>query len=142
MGNDFTVIIKSFVVIMLFSFLIIMFAVNLASEYQKDSTDYQNQLGLQGINKSLSQMNDQAEGWKTTFSSSSIFNPLSVAGIVVTTPFKIAIGMWNFITTPFDLLSNILIKVLKIPSIIINIAWVLIILTTLFGLWRYIKAGY
>lgn len=141
-NNDFTEVVKSFIVITLFAFLIIGFAVSLASNYNKDTTDYQNELGLSDLNKSLQNMNTKAEGWMNSFSQQNIFNPLSVAGIVVTTTFNLAVGMWGFILTPFVLMKNIMINVLKVPPIILNIIWVLITLTIIFGIWRYVKAGY
>ena len=142
--SDFQSILKTFVWITLFAFVMVGFALQMAGNpfYGRDTTQFQDELGVSSINSTISSMNTNANQWKQVFFEQNIFNPLTVAGIIVTGMFNLAKTMFNFITLPFTLFSNIATNVLKIPAIIVNIMEVLIIISVIFGVWRLIKAGY
>lgn len=137
--NNFPFLMKAFIIITLFSFLLIAVTVQMANNYSKDTTDLEEKLGYNSINNTLTGAKDTAEGWREAFQKQNIFS--TIAGIIVTGIFNLANTMFSFITAPFEIFGNIMVNVIGIPAIVLNIVSVMIILTALFGIWRLIKIG-
>jgi len=137
--NNFPFLLKAFIIITLFSFLLIAVTVQFADNYSKDTTDLEEKLGYDAINSTLSSAKSTAEGWKDAFAQQNIFS--TVAGIIVTGIFDLSNTMGRFILTPFEIFGNIMTNVIGIPSIVLNIVSVMIILTIIFGIWRLVKTG-
>jgi len=142
MANDFQILIKSFIWITLFAFLIIGFTIQLASNYGKDTSQIQSELGASGVNSTITSMTTVSNTWSNVFFKQNIYNPFTVAGVVLTTMFNLLATMFNFILIPFTLFGGIATNVLKIPAVVMNMIYTLIIVTVIFSVWRLIRTGY
>jgi len=144
--NDFPTLLKSFMIITLFSFIILSIVILFAGEYGKDTTEIGERIGLNVINATLSNIESTTKGWQTDFNAneekeSSFQIILDVLGFLSIGMFNILKGMITFIVTPFTIFSNILSNVLGVPTIVVSIINALIILTGIFGLWSLLKRG-
>jgi len=139
-GHDFPKLIVTFILISLFAFLLIGFATQLSSNYDKNTTDIEEKLGASAISEHISSTKDTAESWKQSFQKQNIFS--SIAGIIVTGIFNLANTISLAVTTPFRIFGNILTNVIGVPVVVVNIISALIVLTIIFGIWRLIKIGY
>ena len=137
---DFPKLVTAFIVITLFSFLVVGFAVQLANNYHKDSSEISDKIGLTKLNATLNEQKVMAEQWKKSFEQQSVF--LAIGGIVLTGIFQLANTIGTAIITPFAILGNVLVNVLGVPIVVLNTMSVLIILTLIFSIWRLIKAGW
>ncbi|MCK5294011.1 MAG: hypothetical protein KAJ49_05115 [Arcobacteraceae bacterium] len=143
--NNFPQLMKSFIVITLFAFLIVASVLLFAGNYNKDTTEISERIDLNAINSTLDRTQDTASGWQTTFSElggGNIFSDiLDILGLLTVGMFNLVIGMMSFINIPFALFGSILVGVLGVPVIVVNIINVLIILTIIFGIWSLVKRG-
>lgn len=147
--SSFPSLLKAFIVITLFSFLLLAVVINFSANYE--NTDDQlsiinERIGLATINSTLNTANETAQGWQESFSAfgedKNIFQKIfDIVGFLGVGLFKLGNSMVDFIITPFAIFSNILVNVLYIPSIVVIIINVLIILTIIFGLWSLLKRG-
>lgn len=96
-------------------------------------------LDIERFNSSLNTLQSTSENLRERFEKQSIWS--NIAGIVVTGIFGIAIAIGSLIILPFVLISNILIHILHIPTIVVSVINGLLILSIIFGIWRLIKAG-
>jgi len=149
MADDFPKLLKSFIVITLFAFLIIGFSSSFlrgikdkSDNYNltdKHIDDFEERLGAEDISSTINSMNERADTWSEIFNKQSIFSV--IAGIIVTGMFDLAKTMWTFITFPFQLISAIMTGVLGVPSIVATIIQVLITVSVIFGVWYLIRIG-
>jgi hypothetical protein len=140
--NSFPTIMKSFIMIMLFSFLILSAVLIFAGNYGQDTTQVTDRIGLQAINDTLASTQGQATKWEETFfSATSDPSLLDILGFIAVQVFRLARTMATFIFLPFAIFSNILVNVLGVPIIVANILNVLIILGIIFGIWSLIRRG-
>lgn len=137
--NNFPSVMKGFILITLFIFLLVAITINVSEKYYKDTSEIEEALNFEAINKTIESTKATSEGWKNAFEKQNIFTVLG--GIIVTGIFNIANTMTSFILTPFAIFGNILINILGIPAIVINVVTALLILTIIFGVWRLIKQG-
>ena len=144
-SNDFPKILKSFIVISLFAFLILGIVIGFSSNYNKNTSDVTSSIGLTSINETLSNAKSTAEGWQTTFEDigkGNVFSDiLDILGLLSVGMFNLAKSMATFIFIPFQIIGTILHTVLGVPLIVVSIINVLIILTIIFGIWSLIKRG-
>lgn len=134
--ENFPELLKGFVVITLFAFLLIGIIMAFGTNYGKDTSDVTDKFGADQINNTLNSAKATSDAWYSAFSQQSIFS--TIAGIIVTGIFQLAKTMVNFIFTPFAILSGILSNVLGIPPVAINVIYVLLIISVIFGIWRII----
>lgn len=127
-------------VVCLFAFLLITFAIRSGSTYGKDVSDLESDaLNLTGINDTLQSAHATAESWRTSFQAT---NPISlVVGVLGTGIWSLSKTMYNFIILPFSLFSQMMIDVLKVPSIVVDILIFGLIISMIFGVWRLLKIG-
>jgi len=143
--DSFPRLLKSFIVITLFAFLIVGFIVGLAGNYGKDTTYITDSVGLSSINSTLSTAQGTASTWQDKFKDigeGNIFQDIvDIVGLLSVGMFNLVKSMATFIFLPFAIIGNILTNVLGVPVIVANIINVLIILTIIFGIWSLIKRG-
>jgi len=142
---DFPKLITTFILITLFAFLIIGFATQLADNYNKDTTQFEETIGASSIENTLDTTNTLAKSWRITFEEwgeqSTFENLLDIIGFFAVGIFRIAKAMGTFIFIPFQILGNIMTNILGIPLIVVIIIQVLLILSIIFGIWKLIKQG-
>ena len=143
--DSFPHVLKSFIVITLFMFLVLGFIIGLAGNYGTDTTEVSDRIGLDKINDSLSVAQSTAVTWQSTFEDigeGNIFQDLlDVLGLLSVGMFNLVKGMITSILAPFSILGNILSNVLGVPIIVVAIINVILILTIIFGIWSLIKRG-
>lgn len=125
--------------ISLFGMLLITTVVEVAGNYDKDTSEVVGgSLSLGKFNSSIVELQTKSEGWMETFSTGGIWD---IAGVVVTGIFGVVKFMIIFITTPFSLITDIMIDVFGIPSWVTSTLIGLLIIGVIFGIWRLIKIG-
>lgn len=144
--NSFPSLLKAFLVITLFAFLLLMIVIKFSSEYGTDTTIINEKIGLATINSTLNSANETAQGWQESFqkvgTDTNIFQKIfDITGFLGVGIFKLGNSMVSFIVAPFGIFSNILVNVLSVPSIVVIIINVLLILTIIFGLWSLLRRG-
>jgi hypothetical protein len=143
---NFPHLLRSFIVITLFSFLLLAIVIGFSNNYGTDTTIINEKIGLDAINSTLSSAQGTATIWEESFKNygtdTTIFQKIfDITGFLGVGLFKLSAGMIGFITAPFSIFSNILVNVLGIPLIVVAIVNVLIILTVIFGLWSLLRRG-
>ena len=143
--ESFPQLLKAFIVITLFAFILLSIVLLFAGNYGTDTTEIDERIGLQAINSTLSDTQDTASGWQETFENigkGNIFSDiLDILGLLSVGMFNLAKSMVAFVFLPFSIFANIMVNVLGIPAIVMNIINVLIILTVVFGIWSLVKRG-
>ena len=143
--HSFPKLLKTFIVITLFAFVLLGIVLLFANNYGTDTTEIDERIGLQAINSTLETTQATASGWQTTFEDvgkGNVFSDiLDVLGLLSVGMFNLAKSMATFIFIPFAIVGNILVNVLGIPVIVVNIINVLIILGIIFGIWSLVKRG-
>lgn len=142
---DFPQLLKGFIIITLFAFLILGTVVGFAKNYGTDTTIINDKIGLDIINNTLSSTENTAKNWQDQmkgFGQGSTFEKLlDILGFMAVGMFNLLITMVNFIIAPFTIFSNILVNVLGVPLIVVAIINVMIILSIIFGIWSLLKRG-
>lgn len=130
-------IITGTVIVILFAFLIINFAISVGNEYDMDTSELSSgQFNLTGMNDTLSDVQSQAEDWKESFADQNVFIQ---AGLVLTGIFQIALSMWDVVTTPFTLILGIMNDVLMFPPIVTGVIIFVFIVAMIIAIWRLIR---
>lgn len=137
--NNISHLVETFVMITLFAFVMIGVVVGFANNYQKDTTDIQQQLPVAKINRTMETFKSTSEGWQKSFQSQNIF--LGLAGLILTSMFGIAVTIGTFITTPFEIFQSISIDILRIPPQVVFVIYGLVIFSLILAIWRLIKLG-
>lgn len=143
--NSFPSLLKSFIIITLFIFVLLGIVISLAGNYDKDTTEIDEAIGLSAVNNTLFDTEATAQVWQERtagFSEGSTFEKLlDIVGFLSVGMFNLVTDMAGFIIAPFTIFSNILINVLHFPIIVVGILNVIIILTIIFGIWSLVKRG-
>lgn len=143
--DSFPHVLKSFIIITLFMFLVLGFIIGLAGNYGTDTTEISDRIGLEKINNTLDSAQTTAVSWQSTFDNigeGNIFQDLlDVLGLLSVGMFSLVKSMGTFILAPFSILGNVLHNVLGVPIIVVAILNVILILTIIFGIWSLIKRG-
>jgi len=144
--DNFPNLLKAFIVITLFSFLLLVTVIKLSGGYGTDTTIINERIGLDALNSTLSSTEATAQGWQDKFSAigseDSIFQKIfDILGFLGVGLFGVTKTMATFIFLPFGIFANILSNVLGVPAIVVAIITVLIILTVVFGIWSLLKRG-
>jgi predicted RNA-binding protein len=138
-SDSFKNLVTAFVIISLMIFLAIGFTGRMLNHYDLEDEIIQERLRYSNIEEVLNESEQTAENWRENFEKQNIFS--LVAGIVVTGLFKITKQMFNFIITPFEVLSLVFVDVLGIPIIVFDVILFLIIVGAIFGIWSVLKKG-
>lgn len=129
-----------FILLTLFSYLLLSSIVSVANDNDVDTTDFsEGAFSLDPYENVLNSVEEDAETFRERFEKGSIWS--IVAGVVVTGIFGIAIDMITMIITPFTLLAQILNNILHVPTIVTSVILGVIILSIIFGIWSLIKKG-
>ena len=129
-----------FILLTLFSYLLISSIVSVANDNDVDTSDFsEGAFSLDPYENVLNSVEEDAETFRERFEKGSIWS--IVAGVVVTGIFGIAKDMVIMIISPFTLLAQILNNVLHVPPIVTGVILGIIILSIIFGIWSLIKKG-
>jgi len=125
------------VLFVLFTSLILTVAVDFGDEYNQSAEN----IGGESFNLSLFQnsaenVESNATNYRTRFEDGEVGDIDNVSGF-----FSVVTDMINLITTPFQLLGQILINVLNFPAIAVNIILGLLAISLILAVWSLIKKG-
>lgn len=138
-SDSFKGLITAFIIISLIIFLAVGFIGRMLNHYDIEDETIQERLRYSQIENVLNNSEQTAENWRENFEKQNIFS--LVAGIIVTGLFTITKQMFNFIITPFEIISLVLVDVLGIPSAVFDVIIFLIIVGAIFGIWSVLKKG-
>lgn len=128
-----------FIMVAVFIFAILSFAVSMSSQYGKSSDQITGgALNLEPIQKHLENVESEAQAQYEVFKKGSIWD---IGGVIVTTMFGVAKNVVTFVIFPFQFLNDIMVDILKIPPIITGVIWGMVLLTIIFAIWRKLKIG-
>ena len=120
-----------------FSWLILTVAIDFGAEYGRDAQEIgDGSLNIASFQTTAQGIEGNASGYRERFESGDVDDIDDASGI-----FSIATDMISMITMPFSLLSQILVNVFHIPSLIINVFLGLLAIGLIFGIWRLLRAG-
>jgi len=120
-----------------FSWLILTVAVDFGAEYGRDAQEIgDGSLDVVSFQATASGIEESASGYRSRFESGDVDDIDDASGI-----FSIATDMISMIKMPFSLLSQILVNVFHVPSLIINVFLGLLAIGLIFGIWRLLRAG-
>ena len=120
-----------------FTIMMLTVAVNFGSEYGRDSQE----IGDGGLDLSkFEAIGNTVEGntsaMRSSFESGNVDDIDDASGMFGTIKKFV-----NLITAPFTLLSEIMVKVLKFPTIIVNIILGMLSVLLILGMWRVLRIG-
>lgn len=140
MEDNFKNMLFAFILVSLFGMLILTAVVNVADNYDKDTTEVVGgSLSLNKFNQSITDVEQNAKDLKTSFDKGSIWS--AIAGVVVEGIFGIAKNMVTMILMPFDIVIDIMIDIFGVPAWVTSVLLGLVIMAIIFGVWRLIKIG-
>lgn len=130
----------AFIFMSLFGMLILSAVVTIGGNYDKNTTEVVGgSLSLNKFNNSIKNIEQDAKDLKTSFDKGSVWSAL--AGVVVEGVFGIAKDMVTMILLPFDIISDIMLDVLGVPSYVTSVLLGILIMSLIFAIWRLIKIG-
>ena len=125
------------VLFVLFSILIITVAVDFGAEYGRDSQEIgDGSLNLVEFESVGDSVEGNASAYRESFEAGSVDDVDDASGI-----FGTAKKVVNLITSPFTLLSQIMVNILHVPAIFVNIVLGLLSIVIILGIWRLLRAG-
>jgi len=125
------------VLFVLFSSLILAVAIDFGAEYDHEASE----IGGGSLNLTLFQedaegVESDAQGYRSRFESGDVDDVDDPSGL-----FSVITDMVSMITTPFSLLSRVLINLLHLPSIFINVVLGLLSISVFLAIWKIMRAG-
>jgi len=140
MEDKFYGILVAFILMTLFGYLILSSVQTVGTTYEKDTSEVLGgSLNINSFYGNSSGVRSAFEGFQKRFSEGNIWS--AIAGIVVQGIFGLARDMITMITFPFALISNIMIDLFGVPSIVTDVVLGMLILGIIFGIWRLLKIG-
>jgi len=135
--DSFKHLLTGLVLFVAFTWLILTVAVDFGSEYGRDAQEIgDGSLDVVNFQNSANAVEGNASGYRSRFESGDVDDIDDASGI-----FSIATDMISLITTPFTLLSQILVNIFHIPALIINVVLGLLAIALILGIWRLLRAG-
>ena len=138
MGEDsFKTTLIALTLFVAFTWLILTVAVDFGAEYGRDAQEIgDGSLDVVSFQDSASTVEGDASTYRSRFESGKVDDIDDASGI-----FSVATDMISLITTPFTLLSSIMVNIFHVPSLIINVILGLLSISLILGIWRLLRAG-
>ena len=137
--GDFKNYVIGFIFIAVFLFSILSFSVLMGNQYGKSPDQITaGALNLDPLQEHLENIEQQAQDQQDVFRQGSIWD---IGGVIATTIFGIATTLFGFIIFPFQFINNILLDIFKISPLITGVIWGIIILSSIFAVWRLVTQG-
>jgi len=128
------------IVISLFSFLLLYFAINLGGNYDINTNDLSGStFNYSGLNQTVQGIDETANDWKDIFTR----NPLSVITgfLAVKEIFDLFGVMFKVVFSPISIFVAIMQGVLGIPPVVTGVLIFIITIIFIFAVWRLLKQG-
>lgn len=135
--DSFKTILFGLILFVGFSWLILSVAVDFGAEYGRDSQEIgDGSLNIVDFQSTAEEVEGSASGYRSRFESGKVDDIDDASGI-----FSLATDMINMITSPFKLLSQVLVNIFHIPTLMINIILGLLAIGFILAIWRLLRAG-
>lgn len=135
--DSFKATVIALVLFVAFSWLILTVAIDFGAEYGRDAQEIgDGSLNVVNFQTSAEGVEGSAQSYRERFESGNVDDIDDASGI-----FSIATDIINMITTPFTLLSQILVNVFHVPALVINVFLGLLAISLILGIWRLLRAG-
>jgi len=129
-----------FILVGVFMFATLTFAITIAEDYGYDSDDITG--GKVDLDKVTTYLDDVGEAGE---SSDKRYKEIGIISIIGGETFS---GIWEvitgislMITTPFDFLAQILTLIFHVPRSVINALMGIVLFIVIFGIWRVVRIG-
>lgn len=137
MTNSYKTLLFGLVLFVLFSSLIIAVAVDFGAEYDHSADEIGGgSLNLTLFEESSESVNSSAQGYRSRFESGDVDDVDDPSGL-----FSVITDMVSMVTTPFNLLSKVLVNLLHLPSLFINVVLGLLSISVFLAIWKIMRAG-
>ena len=137
MEDSFKATVTALVLFVAFAWLILTVAIDFGAEYGRDAQEIgDGSLNIVDFQNTAEGVEGSAQSYRERFESGEVDDIDDASGI-----FSIATDIINMITSPFKLLSQILVNIFHVPALIINVALGLLAIGLIFGIWRLLRAG-
>jgi len=133
-------LIIGFILVGLFIFGMLTFAVSIANDYGRDSSEITNGVvDLDTVESYLDTIHPDAENREEQFKKTGLFS--TDGSDIMTGIWDVATGLGTMIVTPFSIVGNILYNIFNVPFVVILVLLGILILILTFAVWRLIKSG-
>jgi len=137
MAGEFKTVLLGLVLFVGFTIMILTVAVNFGSEYGKSSDDIvAGGLDLEKFESVGNSIEGNTSAFRSSFNEGNLDDTDDASGMFGTLKKFV-----NLITAPFTLLSEILVNVLKWPTIMVNIILGLLTIFLMLGIWSVLRSG-
>lgn len=135
--DSFKATISALVLFVLFTWLILTVAVDFGAEYGRDAQEIgDGSLSIVNFQTTAEGVEGSAQSYRSRFESGDVDDIDDASGI-----FSIATDIINMITSPFKLLSQIIVNIFNAPPLFVNVILGLMAISLIFGIWRLLRAG-
>lgn len=135
--NSFKTLLFGLILFVGFTWLMLSVAVDFGSEYGRDSQEIgDGSLSVVDFQTTAETVEGSASGYRSRFESGKVDDIDDASGI-----FSVATDMINMVTSPFKLLSQILVNIFYVPALMINIILGLMAISFILAIWRVLRIG-
>ena len=125
------------VVGVLFTSLILTVAIDFGAEYDKSASEIElGAFNLSDFEESIEDVGETSEGYRERFEGGDIDDVDDATGI-----FSVVTDMISLITTPFNLIAQVLQNILGVPPIVTNVVLGLLAIAIILAIWSVVKKG-
>lgn len=135
--DSFKHLVIALVLFVAFTWTILTITIDFGAEYGRDAQEIgDGSLDIVSFQTSAEGVESSAQSYRSRFESGDVDDIDDASGI-----FSIATDIINMITTPFSLLSQIIVNIFHVPSLIVNVILGLLAIVLILGIWRLLRAG-
>jgi len=125
------------ILFVLFSAVILTVVIDFGGDYGRSASE----IGGGSLNLSLFQdsantVNNNSQTYRDRFESGAVDDVDDPSGL-----FSVVTDMISMITTPFTLLSQVLVNILKFPPLVINVILGLLAISLILAIWSLLRKG-
>ena len=137
--TNFRSYIIGFIIITLFIFLALSFAVDTGAQYGKTDDEITGgALDLSLYEDNLQDVQTTSEGLRQRFEKGGVF---AITGVIVSGIFDVGKSMVTLVFTPFGLIAQIMENIIGVPPLVTSVILGTLVLAIIFSLWRVVKLG-
>ncbi len=136
-SDDFKNTVIALVLFVAFSWLILSVTIDFGAEYGRDAQEIgDGSLNIVDFQSTAGSVEASAQSYRSRFESGDVDDIDDASGI-----FSIATDIINMITSPFRLISQILVNIFGAPSLLINVILGLLAIGLILAIWSLLRKG-
>lgn len=136
-SDSFKNTIVALVLFVAFSWLILSVTVDFGAEYGRDAQEIgDGSLDIVDFQNTAEEVEGDAQSYRSRFESGDVDDIDDASGI-----FSIATDIVNMITSPFRLISQILVNIFHIPALVVNVVLGLLAISLILAIWSLLRKG-